>query len=135
HGRLALVGLLPTYVAVARCRARAGAVVRRRARRRQRRDRARGRAGAAAAARAVPRPAAHGGRLGLAVLAAAVALAVSPARFLQANAANGAFSEPGGTADPSLTAWAVLGLRASGADAPGALPYLQAHESSRQSVA
>jgi len=72
--------------------------------------------------------------LGLAVLTAAVALAVSPAQFLQANAANGAFSEPGGTADPSLTAWAVLGLRAAGVEAPGSLAYLQAHESSLRSV-
>ena len=72
--------------------------------------------------------------MGLAVLATAVALAVSPAQFLQANMANGAFSEPGGTADPSLTAWAVLGLRATGVEAPGSLAYLQAHESSLQSV-
>jgi len=69
-----------------------------------------------------------------AALLAAVALAVSPAQFLQANASNGAFAEPGGTADPALTAWAVLGLRAAGLDAPGSLAYLQAHESSLSSV-
>jgi len=72
--------------------------------------------------------------VGVAALAAAVALAVSPAQFLQAHQANGAFAEPGGTADPSLTAWAVLGLRAAGAEAPGSLQYLQSQESSLQST-
>jgi Prenyltransferase and squalene oxidase repeat len=66
---------------------------------------------------------------GLAALAAAVALAGSPAQFLQAHAANGAFAEPGGVANPSLTAWAVLGLRAAGVSAPGSLAYLQSQES------
>jgi hypothetical protein len=69
-----------------------------------------------------------------AALAAAFVLAVSPAQFLQAHAVDGAFSEPGGTADPALTAWAVLGLRAVRVDAPGSLTYLQAHESSLQST-
>jgi Prenyltransferase and squalene oxidase repeat len=67
---------------------------------------------------------------GVAALAAAVALALSPAQFLQAHAANGAFAEPGGPADPSLTAWAVLGLRAAGVEAPDSLQYLQSQESS-----
>jgi prenyltransferase beta subunit len=71
---------------------------------------------------------------GLATLTAAVALAISPAQFLQAHAANGAFAEPGGSADPSLTAWAVLGLRAAGVEAPGSLEYLQSQESSLQTT-
>jgi hypothetical protein len=72
--------------------------------------------------------------VGLAPFVAAVTLAVSPAQFLQANASNGAFAEPGGTADPALTAWAVLGLRSARVDAPGSLAYLQTHESSLASV-
>ncbi len=68
--------------------------------------------------------------MGLAALVAAFALAVSPVSFLQSHASNGAFSESGGTADASLTAWAVLGLRAQGVDASGSLAYLQAEEPS-----
>ena len=60
---------------------------------------------------------------------AGLLLAVSPVQFLQAHAADGAFSEPHGTADASLTSWAVLGLSAAGATAPGSLAYLQAQES------
>jgi hypothetical protein len=71
---------------------------------------------------------------GLAAVAAAIALAVSPAQFLQAHSANGAFAEPGGTADPSLTAWAVLGLRSAGDAAPGSLQYLQSQEPALQST-
>lgn len=70
----------------------------------------------------------------LAAVASALALALSPAQFLQAHAMNGAFAEPAGTADPALTAWAVLGLRAVGADAPGSLAYLQSKEPSLQST-
>jgi prenyltransferase/squalene oxidase-like repeat protein len=61
-----------------------------------------------------------------AALVAAAALAVSPVSFVQAHGSNGAYAEPGGTADALLTSWAVLGLRAAGADAPGSLAYLQA---------
>jgi hypothetical protein len=68
--------------------------------------------------------------VGLATVAVAVALAVSPAQFVQAHAADGAFAEPGGTADAGLTSWAVLGLRAAGASAPGSLAYLQGQEPS-----
>jgi Prenyltransferase and squalene oxidase repeat len=71
---------------------------------------------------------------GLATLGVAIALAISPAQFLQTHAAHGSFAEPGGAADPSLTAWAVLGLRAAGVDAPGSLDYLQSQESSLQST-
>jgi hypothetical protein len=57
------------------------------------------------------------------------AVLISPAAFLQSRDANGAFSESGGTADAALTSWAVLGLSAVGAQAPGSLAYLQAQES------
>jgi Prenyltransferase and squalene oxidase repeat len=71
--------------------------------------------------------------MGLAAVAAAVALAASPISFLQAHAANGAFAEPGGSADASLTSWAVLGLTAVGRPAPGSLAYLQSQEASLRS--
>ncbi len=71
---------------------------------------------------------------GVATVAVAIALAISPAQFLQAHAVHGSFAEPGGAADPSLTAWGVLGLRAAGVDAPGSLDYLQSQESSLQST-
>jgi hypothetical protein len=61
-----------------------------------------------------------------AALLAAVVLAVSPVSFLDAHQRNGAFAEQNGTPDAVLTAWAVLGLRAVGAPAPGSLAYLQA---------
>ena len=61
--------------------------------------------------------------------ALAVAVAATPAGFLQAHqASSGAFAEPGGTTGPLLTAWAALGLRASGAETGNALDYLQSHE-------
>jgi hypothetical protein len=66
--------------------------------------------------------------VGVAAVVAAIALALSPVQFLQAHETNGAFAEPGGTTDASLTSWAVLGLRAAGADAPGSLAYLQSQE-------
>jgi hypothetical protein len=66
--------------------------------------------------------------VGLAPLAAALVLAVSPGAFLQAHQSNGAFAEPGGTTDALLTSWAVLGLRAADEAAPGSLPYLQSQE-------
>jgi hypothetical protein len=63
----------------------------------------------------------------LAVLA--VAVAATPAGFLQGHqASNGAFAEAGGSQGPLLTAWAALGLQASGADTGEALDYLQSHE-------
>ena len=70
----------------------------------------------------------------LASLAAALVAAVSPVSFLQAHASDGAFAEAGGRADPALTAWAVLGLRAAGADAPGSLDYLRAREGELRSA-
>jgi hypothetical protein len=63
-----------------------------------------------------------------AVLAAAAALA-SPAAFLHAHqGADGGFAEPGGHESAGLTAWAVLGLQASGGSTGAAAPYLAAHE-------
>ncbi len=60
----------------------------------------------------------------------ATLVAATPAGFLQAHQhAGGGFAEPGGMVGPELTAWAALGLRASGADTGGALGYLQASES------
>jgi prenyltransferase beta subunit len=70
--------------------------------------------------------------MGLAALATALVLAVSPVSFLQSHASGGAYSEPGGTTDALLTSWAVLGLRAAGAESPGSLAYLQSRESSLQ---
>ena len=65
----------------------------------------------------------------LAALAAAAAVAATPAAYLHGRQApSGGFAEPGGTASPQLTAWAGLGLKAAGADTGGALDYLVAHE-------
>ena len=72
--------------------------------------------------------------MGVAALVAAAAIALSPVSFVQAHASNGAFAEPGGTTDALLTSWAVLGLRAAGADAPGSLAYLHSQESSLSSA-
>ncbi|HEY6962323.1 MAG TPA: hypothetical protein VI408_10585 [Gaiellaceae bacterium] len=59
---------------------------------------------------------------------AALAIAASPVAFVQSHAQNGAYAETGGTADALLTSWAVLGLRAAGADSPGSLDYLRSQE-------
>lgn len=69
-----------------------------------------------------------------AALVAAAAIALSPVSFVQAHGSSGAFAEPGGTTDALLTSWAVLGLRAAGADAPGSLAYLHSQESSLSSA-
>jgi prenyltransferase beta subunit len=67
--------------------------------------------------------------MGVAALVSAVALATTPQTFLLSHQQpSGGFAEPNGAASPELTAWAVLGLRASGAGTGGALPYLEAHE-------
>jgi hypothetical protein len=59
----------------------------------------------------------------LASLVAAVAL-VTPASYLQSQ------QQPdGGWGSPQMTAWAALGLRATGADTGAARDYLVAHES------
>jgi hypothetical protein len=68
-------------------------------------------------------------------LVAAVALAASPVAFVQSHqTADGGFAESGRQADPSLTAWALLGLRAAGADTRGALAYLQERENGLRST-
>jgi hypothetical protein len=66
--------------------------------------------------------------VGVARLLVALAVAASPVSFVQSRAQNGAFAEPNGTPDALLTSWAVLGLRAAGADAPGSLDYLRSQE-------
>jgi hypothetical protein len=66
--------------------------------------------------------------VGLAPFLAALVLAVSPVSFVQSHAAGGAYSEPNGTTDALLTSWAVLGLRAAGAQSPDSLAYLQSQE-------
>jgi hypothetical protein len=71
--------------------------------------------------------------MGLATLATALVLAVSPVSFVQSHAAGGAYSEPNGTTDALLTSWAVLGLRAAGAQSPDSLAYLQSQEPSLKS--
>jgi hypothetical protein len=69
--------------------------------------------------------------VGVAAFVAAAVLAVtSPVAFVQSHGADGGFSETGGTTDALLTSWAVLGLRAVGASAPGSLTYLQSQETS-----
>jgi energy-coupling factor transport system substrate-specific component len=67
-----------------------------------------------------------GVRAALATLAVALA---TPTGFVQSHqAADGGFAEPGRGATPGLTAWAVLGLRASGAGTGAARQYLLGHE-------
>jgi hypothetical protein len=72
--------------------------------------------------------------VGLAALAAAVTLAVTPAQFVQAHADGGAYAEPGGRADALLTSWAVLGLRATRNEAQDSLGYLQSQEGTLRST-
>jgi len=62
----------------------------------------------------------------LAIAAVALALAASPADYVASHQqADGGFAEPGGTSDPALTAWSVLGLVAAGRDpGPSAAEYL-----------
>ena len=67
--------------------------------------------------------------MGLRLLIATALAAATPVGFLQAHQApSGAFAEPGGSPGPLLTAWAALGLRASGAPTGDALDYLASHE-------
>src|SRR6186997_289425 len=67
--------------------------------------------------------------MGLRLLIATALAAATPVGFLQAHQApTGAFAEPGGSPGPLLTAWAALGLRASGASTGDALDYRASHE-------
>ena len=68
----------------------------------------------------------------LAVAAVAFALAASPAEYVASHQQpDGGFAESGGTSDPALTAWSVIGLVAAGRD-PGlsAVEYLRARSES-----
>jgi hypothetical protein len=66
--------------------------------------------------------------MGLRTLAVALALA-TPASFLQSRQQpSGGFAEPGSAPTAGLTAWAVVGLRAAGAETGEAHAYLVAHE-------
>jgi Prenyltransferase and squalene oxidase repeat len=65
--------------------------------------------------------------MGVSTLFAAAALAVSPQQFLLSHqSADGGFAESGSKPDVALTAWAVLGLRAS--RTPVDDGYVRAHE-------
>jgi Prenyltransferase and squalene oxidase repeat len=65
--------------------------------------------------------------MGLSALVAAATLAVTPQQFILSHQRpDGGFAESGGQPDAALTAWAVLGLRASGTPVSDA--YLHAHE-------
>jgi hypothetical protein len=71
--------------------------------------------------------------LAVAALTAVTALAeasATPAQFVRSQQrADGSFAEAGTPPGPALTAWAVLGLRAAGAEVdPAAGDYLVAHE-------
>ena len=68
----------------------------------------------------------------LAVAAVAFALAASPADYVASHQQpDGGFAESGGTSDPALTAWSVLGLVAAGRDpGPSAVEYLRARSES-----
>jgi len=67
----------------------------------------------------------------IAELAAAAALVVTPQQFVASHQLpSGAFAETGGTPDVTLTAWALLGLRASGATVDDS--YLRVHEDALQ---
>lgn len=73
--------------------------------------------------------------LRLLLATALAAAAATPVGFLQAHQApSGAFAESSGSPGPLLTAWAALGLRASGASTGNALQYLAARESGLSEV-
>jgi hypothetical protein len=66
--------------------------------------------------------------VGLRLLALAAVLAVSPSSYVaERQRPDGGFAEPGGSTDPTLTAWAVLGLEAAGREPErGVVGYLRA---------
>lgn len=68
----------------------------------------------------------------LALAAVALALAASPADYVVSHQQpDGGFAEPGGSSDPALTAWSVLGLVAAGRDpGPSAARYLTSRPAS-----
>jgi prenyltransferase beta subunit len=67
----------------------------------------------------------------LALVAVSAALAASPAGYVAAHQQpDGGFAEPGAQSDPTLTAWATLGLVAAGEKPSGAAEYLAAKPTS-----
>src|SRR4029453_15108534 len=124
------------HVAGADGRRRAGALVRRGPRGRQRGDRACDRPGADTVARAVLAKAPDGGRVGLKLATASLAMLIKgppvfpgvaacpavglalgapPADFVASHQQpDGGFAEAGQSSDANLTSWAVLGLTAAG---------------------
>ena len=67
--------------------------------------------------------------MGVAALVAAAALAASPVSYVESHQqADGGFAEPGGTASPGLTAWAMLGLTATDRPTGKAFDYLVSKE-------
>jgi hypothetical protein len=67
--------------------------------------------------------------MGLTHALAALAVAASPPGFVAAHQSpDGGFAETARRPDTALTAWAALGLRATGAPTGGAADYLAAHE-------
>lgn len=68
-------------------------------------------------------------------LATALVALATPAGYVQSHqAASGGFGESKGQPTPALTAWAVLGLRASRAGTGSARDYLVAHEGELQTA-
>lgn len=73
--------------------------------------------------------------MGVAALLAAAAIAASPASYVESHQqSDGGFAEPGSSAAPGLTSWAVLGLRAARRMTDRGHDYLVAHESELQSA-
>jgi hypothetical protein len=71
----------------------------------------------------------------LAALAAAAALAASPAAYVEGRQqADGGFAEPGGGTSPQLTAWASIGLAAAGRPNAAAGAFLDRHEAAIRSA-
>src|SRR5262249_6748105 len=136
-GRVGVVQLLPPHLGCPDRPARPRLLVRCRTRNRKRRDGARRRSRAAAAARALRETPQGGDRVGLKLAVLAVAVLAAPLSrgvgFLQARQlTDGSFAEQGRTGNPQLTAWAALGLRASGSfprSRAATAKYLATHES------
>ena len=61
----------------------------------------------------------------VAVVTSAIALAAPADYVASRQQADGGFAEPGARSDPALTAWAVLGLKASGRAPRGTAVYLR----------
>ena len=67
--------------------------------------------------------------MGIAAFVAAAAIAASPASYVESHQQpDGGFAEAGSRSSPSLTSWAMLGLRSAGRPTGRAYDYLVAHE-------